>query len=233
MPRPLRVGVWWNGAGQAHPGTSAENGPEAGYAIRPSARRPRARATPLARSPASRCVHARCRRAVVVLGGRSPFRAARRDAPSFAGCVRAKRARVESKREPQACTADPCHLCRGVVSRRIGTTVATKKDLMDIYDSIGQAFRLVDGLWRFADGASENATASTPDVPVPIARLRLSFSVSLDEEHVELSVSSGGRVLYVGARPHHYLLLTLARQRLKDAVRGVPESEHGWLRTDS
>ncbi len=104
---------------------------------------------------------------------------------------------------------------------------------MDIYDSIGQAFRLVDGLWRFADGASDNATASTPDVPVPIARLRLSFSVSLDEEHVELSVSSGGRVLYVGARAHHYLLLTLARQRLKDAVRGVPESEHGWLRTDS
>jgi len=57
----------------------------------------------------------------------------------------------------------------------------------------------------------------------------LSFSVSRDEEHVELQVRCGGRTFDMGARTHNYLLLTLARRRLADAAEGTPETSCGWI----
>jgi hypothetical protein len=59
--------------------------------------------------------------------------------------------------------------------------------------------------------------------------LELFFSISRDEEYVHLSLQSGRVVVDLGARSHHYLLLTLARQRLRDAHDGVPENDCGWV----
>lgn len=62
------------------------------------------------------------------------------------------------------------------------------------------------------------------------AEARARFHVSLDEEEVRLVVLEGRVEADLGARSHHYLLLTLARQRLADAARpGLPPEEHGWL----
>ena len=61
------------------------------------------------------------------------------------------------------------------------------------------------------------------------AELALRFQVSADEEHVHLSAMHPGGVLDLGARVHHYLLLTLARARLKDRSDGHSESDEGWL----
>lgn len=62
--------------------------------------------------------------------------------------------------------------------------------------------------------------------------LCITFAVSLDEEHVTLSIWDGRRSLYLGERTHHYSLLSLARQRLRDAERGLDPSSQGWLDTD-
>ncbi|MBB5606452.1 MULTISPECIES: hypothetical protein [unclassified Janthinobacterium] len=59
---------------------------------------------------------------------------------------------------------------------------------------------------------------------------QLRLQVSLNEEHVYLNISlSGEQELDLGERSHHYCLLTLARQRLSDARRGIDVSGQGWL----
>lgn len=56
------------------------------------------------------------------------------------------------------------------------------------------------------------------------------FHVSLDEEEVRLVFVEDGREVDLGVRSHHYLLLTLARQRLLDAARPeLPPPEQGWV----
>jgi hypothetical protein len=64
-----------------------------------------------------------------------------------------------------------------------------------------------------------------------LGAITLCFSVSRDEEHVELSIAIGGRSEPLGARAHNYLLLTLARARLGDRD-ALPPAERGWLYVD-
>jgi len=59
--------------------------------------------------------------------------------------------------------------------------------------------------------------------------LSLQFFVSSDEEHVELHATYGMKTIDLGARSHNYLLLTLARRRLKDTAEGLSESNCGWV----
>ncbi len=64
-----------------------------------------------------------------------------------------------------------------------------------------------------------------------LSSVKLHFRVSSDEEHVELTVHTGRAVLPLGARAHHYLLLTLARARADDLGRdpNAPPSALGWV----
>jgi FHA domain len=57
----------------------------------------------------------------------------------------------------------------------------------------------------------------------------LCFSVSSDEDFVELSVEYPGRTVPLGSRSHNYLLLTLARQRLADRESSLGEPSCGWM----
>ncbi len=59
----------------------------------------------------------------------------------------------------------------------------------------------------------------------------LTFHVSRDEEHIEVTASANGRAWRLPHRAHSYLLLTLARARL-DADPKLPASEQGWLYHD-
>lgn len=62
-----------------------------------------------------------------------------------------------------------------------------------------------------------------------IDRIGLCFAVSRDEEHVQLTATVGPRRIDLGARAHHYLLLTLARARLRDREAGEPPDAQGWI----
>jgi len=73
---------------------------------------------------------------------------------------------------------------------------------------------------------------SLPEEQIELKKVALQFFVSRDEEHVELRVATPDDNLNLGARTHHYLLLTLARLRLEDVARGIPDTACGWIYQD-
>jgi hypothetical protein len=90
----------------------------------------------------------------------------------------------------------------------------------------------VDGTtWQFFCPAVFAATR-TSEHGVRVEKIRLAFSVSRDEEHVELEAQRGAERLSLGSRAHNYLLLTLARHRLDDLQAGFPETSCGWVYQD-
>jgi hypothetical protein len=92
-------------------------------------------------------------------------------------------------------------------------------------------FAVAGSKWRFACPEIISATQQTNTL-TRLEDLSLHFSVSLDEEHVELRGESPKRVVPLGSRGHNYLLLTLARQRLADAERGLADTACGWMLQD-
>lgn len=97
---------------------------------------------------------------------------------------------------------------------------------------LDQALVQVAGrVWRFC---CPNTVAPTSLVSgdLEVQKLALRFAVSRDEEHVELKVKTSSLTIDLGSRTHHYLLLTLARMRLKDAATGLPSTAAGWMYQD-
>lgn len=84
--------------------------------------------------------------------------------------------------------------------------------------------------FRFLCGGSVTETLSADEDATQA--LRLELDVSRDEEHVALTAVLRGGRRELGARAHNYLLLTLARQRLRDRADGVAEASCGWIYQD-
>jgi hypothetical protein len=98
-----------------------------------------------------------------------------------------------------------------------------------------QTFDVAGRIWRFCCAEDDTVCASTmthPSVGIDARQLLLSFSVSTDEETVQLQASCGGKSFDLGVRKHHYLLLTLARRRIQDVAHGLPDSNCGWIDHD-
>jgi hypothetical protein len=81
---------------------------------------------------------------------------------------------------------------------------------------------------------SPESDRSSPCVRPPpgVRDLRLEFLVSRDEEHVRLIAIRGRFAFDLGARSHHYLLLTLARRQIADKAQGMDETSAGWVHLD-
>jgi FHA domain len=93
-----------------------------------------------------------------------------------------------------------------------------------------QTFEIGGRSWRFCCPEQILKTSIFNEPPAfEVRHLVLTFSVSRDEEHVALHASCGSRTFDLGARTHHYTLLTLARRRLDDAAQGLPETSCGWV----
>lgn len=113
-------------------------------------------------------------------------------------------------------------------------------------------FRDGDGIWVLEDDAGGRPVADDQTVVVDnepwrlrteapvvetyqsssaaISELQLHFKVSADEEHVEIKAELAGHAMIVPSRVHHYLLLTLARQRLGEMQRDPhATATHGWI----
>ncbi|MBW2256209.1 MAG: FHA domain-containing protein [Deltaproteobacteria bacterium] len=84
--------------------------------------------------------------------------------------------------------------------------------------------------WRIRVPGSQEGTATVEARP-SIDTIALRFAVSLDEEHVEVTVLHRGAEIRLEPREHGYALLTLARNRLED--RAHPPSEQGWIDRDT
>lgn len=92
----------------------------------------------------------------------------------------------------------------------------------------GELFEAGGESWRFCCPAII-APTSALELRPSVRDARLRFSVSMDEEHVELGLECEGRHMNLGARAHNYLLLTLARLRLSDRAAGFLDSACGWV----
>lgn len=89
-------------------------------------------------------------------------------------------------------------------------------------------FALGGRLFRLIASRAMTATA-TAEEQLGLREASLKFDVSSDEEHVVLSVEARGKNVSLGHRAHHYLLLTLARERMKGEALSVPSEAQGWL----
>jgi hypothetical protein len=94
--------------------------------------------------------------------------------------------------------------------------------------SDGETLENAGRVFRFSLPNSNEATASVgagslSELP------SLRFSVSSDEEFVELELDYGARRVSLGSRTHNYLLLTLARALLADRAADIPDASCGWL----
>ena len=93
----------------------------------------------------------------------------------------------------------------------------------------------VEGIrWRLANAtpAQQTSRAGDPGDLMALSEVRLRFLVSRNEEYVEIGAHWRGRVVQLDPRSHNYLLLTLARMRLRDSQRGDPPASAGWVDQD-
>ena len=94
----------------------------------------------------------------------------------------------------------------------------------------GQVFDIAGRRYRFSP-AEVRARTIAPRQRWHLRRLRLLFSVTRNEEHVEITIEDGqSRML--PPRGYNYTLLYLARRRLADAEKGHPQSACGWVDRD-
>lgn len=96
---------------------------------------------------------------------------------------------------------------------------------------------LAGAAWHLELPPGQAATVATTrklaDRPLVLDEMTLVFRVSADEEYVELVLHGADSEIALGARTHHYLLLTLARARLEGHARDPgADTEHGWLYVD-
>lgn len=77
------------------------------------------------------------------------------------------------------------------------------------------------------------ATVEANDRTARIEDVALHFRVSRDEEAVELAIMGSGPAQVLPPRSHHYMLLTLARARVRDReAKGLVDPQRGWLFVD-
>lgn len=97
------------------------------------------------------------------------------------------------------------------------------------------AFAGAKPVWKFVEEHSNQANRieATLTESSMIRAVELVFTVSRDEEHVDLEARWAGQVAEIGSRAHCFMLLTLARIRLEDQKSNLlPVSEHGWVHVD-
>lgn len=92
---------------------------------------------------------------------------------------------------------------------------------------LGESFQL------FLPHIEDAEPTSTHEPRLRLCDVSAEFEVSPDEEHVDVWVRSVHRTLKLPPRAYHYMLLTLARQRLQDRAASCAESEAGWVHIEA
>jgi len=84
--------------------------------------------------------------------------------------------------------------------------------------------------FRFEPGSVVSATAASRVDQLTPATMALEFQVARGEDQVDLTIVHSSRRIPLRPRAHTYLLLTLARLRVRDqAESALPETSHGWV----
>lgn len=89
--------------------------------------------------------------------------------------------------------------------------------------------------WRFCcpEAVGQTELVVSGRRSAELAAMALHFTVSPDEEHVEVAVMVDDRVELLESRACHYLLLTLARARIHEPGKAAPPADQeGWVSHD-
>lgn len=97
----------------------------------------------------------------------------------------------------------------------------------------GDVVRTGARAWTFLADAELEATLDAGAWGRHAPHTSFHFTVSQNEEHTRLCLSYGQDRIELGERVHHYGLLTLARRRRDDAMRGLDESSQGWVEIEA
>jgi hypothetical protein len=114
-----------------------------------------------------------------------------------------------------------------------GTWTLERSDGIPVALAPGQIFEAEGRLFRLSCPKTlawtVNAGSREPGAAAQITDVHLTFSVSREEEFVNLRASFGGAQLNLGESVYNFFLLTLARRRLADAAEGFPDMSCGWV----
>jgi hypothetical protein len=91
----------------------------------------------------------------------------------------------------------------------------------------GDTLQVAGQDWLFFDKPGQKSVAAPSTLPVA----QFDFTVSQNEEHVQLALQAREQQINLGERTHHYCLLTLARKRFMDAQQGFDRLSQGWIST--
>ncbi|KUJ84006.1 phosphopeptide-binding protein [Microbulbifer sp. ZGT114] len=83
--------------------------------------------------------------------------------------------------------------------------------------------------WQLFLANNEGATSEVALQQLSVADFNLRFAVSHHEEHVQLRIARDDIVIDLPARSHNYLLLYLARARIRDMEDGADPDAQGWI----
>jgi pSer/pThr/pTyr-binding forkhead associated (FHA) protein len=121
----------------------------------------------------------------------------------------------------------PDHVLATIYRDAVGRWRLERSDdsLVDLES--GQVFDVGGRAYRLSCSGTATRT-STNDAAGDLEGAALHFSVTLNEEHVEIGLELAGNVRLLPVRNHNYLLLLLARRRLTDTELGYPPSACGW-----
>jgi FHA domain len=117
-----------------------------------------------------------------------------------------------------------------VFQRKDGTWVLERDGRVEPVNAQSPFF-LAGDAWRLCNTSPLEETSMSGDgrEAMALEEIRLQFRISRNEEHVNLAASWCDRVVELGARSHHYVLLTLARLRLEETRCGEPTAGAGWI----
>ena len=88
--------------------------------------------------------------------------------------------------------------------------------------------------WQFIDSSDREMNKhDNVKSRIDIDDVSFIFNVSQNEEHVSLDLIANDKLISLGERSHHYMLLLLARKKIADMNLQVSASEQGWVNTAS
>ncbi|NQZ86649.1 MAG: FHA domain-containing protein [Colwellia sp.] len=82
--------------------------------------------------------------------------------------------------------------------------------------------------WQLKLNTPTNNTTHLAKAKLFAHQIKYRFNLSQDEETTELTITANGEEFYLLTRAHHYLTLSLARDRDEDAKKGIDEYNQGW-----
>ncbi|MCG8424716.1 MAG: FHA domain-containing protein [Proteobacteria bacterium] len=94
----------------------------------------------------------------------------------------------------------------------------------------GEQLQAGGRIWRLSLPVVRVKTSQPETGPISLSDITLRFTVSRNEEHVEIMAVGSTRSIALPDRAHNYLLLTLARARRDDCRNAdIAEADRGWL----